>query len=422
VLLRRCTKSASTIVRLTPDGRRTSLGTSGSQGGPILEGPAGEVWATGQQQGTVTIDRIAPGGDIRSFPIGSGKESAGEIYVRGLAVAGDGSLWVATGEETSLGYGYAGLGGELIRIDPDGTVTHFGVRDGIEPEGLTLGPDGNLWFTGIEGRYSEEHSGSVGVGYIGRMTPAGELTLFPLSGEDTQPETIAIGPVGRVWFVLDGRPGGFVSIAIDGQLGPRFRLGPTITGSSLERSQGTLFFGPEGDAWVVGMSDIVRVTPSGQKTLFRQLESDVGTVGTEGAIWLAGYGKVFRLVPGAPGIDVEGIVADDAAGTVSVELACGGSTSGCAGTLDLQLEAPPKSHRSAAAASKSPVHFVHLPYEVAAEARVTLTLPVPAGTFAFAQRFQARDRKGRFVLRGMVMATVTGGPTLKRAFTVPAAG
>src|SRR5947209_12140512 len=59
---------------------------------------------------------------------------------------------------------------------------------GSVPNGITAGPDGNLWFT--------ERSGSQ----IGRITTAGVITEFPIPTTGGQPLGIAAGPDGNLWF------------------------------------------------------------------------------------------------------------------------------------------------------------------------------------------------------------------------------
>ena len=50
------------------------------------------------------------------------------------------------------------------------------------------GPDGNLWFS--------ESNGNK----IGRVTPAGAFTEYPLSTPSSEPWGITAGPDGNLWF------------------------------------------------------------------------------------------------------------------------------------------------------------------------------------------------------------------------------
>ncbi len=67
-------------------------------------------------------------------------------------------------------------------------------NEGCEAFGITSGPDGNLWFT--EGAADTTDT-------IGRLTPAGSFTAFPLptDGSDgSRPRSITAGPDGNLWF------------------------------------------------------------------------------------------------------------------------------------------------------------------------------------------------------------------------------
>lgn len=54
---------------------------------------------------------------------------------------------------------------------------------------ITLGPDNNLWFT--------EYSGNK----IGRITPSGSISKFPITTKNSSPMGIVAGPDGNLWFV-----------------------------------------------------------------------------------------------------------------------------------------------------------------------------------------------------------------------------
>jgi hypothetical protein len=57
---------------------------------------------------------------------------------------------------------------------------------------ITVGPDGNLWFT--------EYNGNQ----IGRITPGGSITEFALPAANSRPNGITVGPDGNLWFTEIG--------------------------------------------------------------------------------------------------------------------------------------------------------------------------------------------------------------------------
>src|SRR6266446_9138155 len=71
-----------------------------------------------------------------------------------------------------------------------GTITEFPIPTKSAPIGITAGPDGNLWFTEI----------TQGAGEIGRITPSGRFTVFPVPTASSMPEGITAGPDGNLWF------------------------------------------------------------------------------------------------------------------------------------------------------------------------------------------------------------------------------
>jgi virginiamycin B lyase len=56
------------------------------------------------------------------------------------------------------------------------------------PTQVAAGPDGNVWFTELDGNK------------IGRITAAGTITEFPLTTAGSQPSGITAGPDGSLWF------------------------------------------------------------------------------------------------------------------------------------------------------------------------------------------------------------------------------
>ena len=76
--------------------------------------------------------------------------------------------------------------------DVCGVFTEYPISGGGDPEGITAGPDGALWFT----EYADR---------VGRITTTGTMTFpssFPSTG--SRPRGITAGPDGNVWFTENG--------------------------------------------------------------------------------------------------------------------------------------------------------------------------------------------------------------------------
>src|SRR4051812_28161853 len=68
--------------------------------------------------------------------------------------------------------------------------TEFTLTSGGTTQGITTGPDGNLWFA--------ERGGAGDA--IGRITPQGVITTYPLDFSSGWPDKIVAGADGNLWF------------------------------------------------------------------------------------------------------------------------------------------------------------------------------------------------------------------------------
>lgn len=403
VLVRTCEGGGKrSLVKVTPSGEAVRLAPVESPSGPEVVGADGEIWAVenflDSPYLTPGVDRIAPDGTVSYFSIPSG-ERGQQTLVRDVAIGAEGALWAAIGEFSPIGGApfETSYGGELVRIAPDGSEAAFQVPDGIEPRGIALGPDGNLWFTGVRGFSSGEHHYSPGFGYIGRVTPAGAISTYPTPSSHSGPSGIAAGPDGSLWF----EGSGVTTIGVGGTFGRHFALRSpaAVTG---------IAFGSEGDAWLGTFRGVLRLTPSGQQTLYRGAGEKVA-IGTEGDVWSLTETGLERIVPGGPGIDIWKVRADRAARRLSVSLACGGSEQRCEGTVELTLPA-----------GKSSVPIARIGYSVGAEYQAKVSAKVPARIFALVRRERPRgSRSRRQPPEVFARVTVNGGPTVRRWIKVP---
>lgn len=139
--------------------------------GAVVPGPDGRMWfGWNKQLGAVTT----PGGVVMEY------ESNASETVSGLTVGADGKIWFGEGNKIARmdTLGNTGAGDTFPLPPGDGSI-----------EDLALGADGNIWFTmGLPAA-------------IGRVTPAGEITIFPTPTVSSLPFGIAAGPDGRLWFV-----------------------------------------------------------------------------------------------------------------------------------------------------------------------------------------------------------------------------
>jgi streptogramin lyase len=295
---------ASAIGRITPEGEITEFELPAGTGwlSAMTAGPDGGVWFTATRawfMGGDQIGRIGPAGAVTLFDL-PGLEPGG------VTTGPDGNLWVAMGS------------GPILRVTPAGVVTPFPLPwEQTAPRGITAGPDGALWFTDPLGPR------------IGRITPAGVATEFPLPPAAAVPESITAGPDGNLWFTV--RPGRIGRITPAGAI----TLVPLAGGDSVQPRQ--IAAGPDGNLWFTEQTGdgeqvgkIGRITPAGVVSEL-DLEPAAGLLGgiatgSDGRLWFTN-GSIFRLAP-SPFADVP---VDHWAVDPIVALFGAGVTAGCGG-------------------------------------------------------------------------------------------
>lgn len=169
----------------------------------------------------------------------------------GIAVDSNGDLWFTE----SSGQGAIG------RITPQGTITEFPLSSSGSPGSIVLGPDGDLWF-GETGRFKE-----VGNQAIGKITPDGRISEFPLADRNYfSGLALAAGSDGNVWFTAGSAIG---KIAPSGQI-TEFALQSNSIAEQIAA-------GPGGDMWFTELTPnpdwpsagkLGQITPGGQVAEF----------------------------------------------------------------------------------------------------------------------------------------------------------
>jgi len=249
--------SSNKIGRITPSGAITQfrIPTVRSEPADLTSGPEGDIWFTEYKANK--IGRISQAGAISEFPVP-------------LPVA-------KQPEERTIG---------LPSLPPPANASKM-----VGPSGIAAGPDGNLWFT--EGGSSSGVSSIYG-GEVGRITPAGTISEFPIPSPNSEPGQITPGPDGNLWFTENTLNGGVIG---------RITLTGTITIFALPEGHEAsgITKGPDGNLWftdrvsasnkMVGM--IGRITPNGVIRDFPiptpEAQPDSITLGSDGNIWFTAF-------------------------------------------------------------------------------------------------------------------------------------
>src|SRR5262250_3231384 len=103
-------------------------------------------------------------------------------YPTGITVGPDGNLWFTESWPAN----------KIGKVTTAGAVTEYSTPTAnSNPREITTGPDGNLWFTEAD---------VLGPAYqIGKVTPTGTFTEYPIPTAD-YPDGITTGPDGNLWF------------------------------------------------------------------------------------------------------------------------------------------------------------------------------------------------------------------------------
>ncbi len=176
--------------------------------------------------------------------------------------------------------------GNIGSIDTAGSLTEYAVPDGAAA-GITTGPDGNIWFP---------TSGNN----IGRLTPSGVLTEFPITTPGSGALGITTGPDGALWFTEN----------LASQIGRVTTAGQFTEYPVPNTEPYSITSGPDGALWFTeGSGNIGRITTSGLVTEYgvpgsNKYPGTVGiTTGPDGALW---FTESIREAVGR--ITTEGVV------------------------------------------------------------------------------------------------------------------
>jgi virginiamycin B lyase len=219
--------SANQIGRITPAGVVTEFPIPTPNCVPfgIIAGPDNALWFTESFDNIAgqvdKIGRITTSGTVTEFTI-----PTVNAVPTAITTGPDGNLWFDEAVANKIG-----------RITPTGTITEFAVpAAGHVFAGLTVGADGNLYFGATNS--------------IGQITIAGTVTEFPISAS-AQVEGITKGPDGNIWFteaaankigqlVIQAAPPAAPDLALSGTAPASVTLGTNVTYTVTVTNNGTV--------------------------------------------------------------------------------------------------------------------------------------------------------------------------------------
>lgn len=230
-----------------------------------------------------------PVGTVTEFPLAPRPASL-QAITASITLGPDGNLWFTADSTSTIG-----------RINPStGVVTEFptGIPN-ARPMGIVTGPDGNLWFTEMAGNA------------IGVMDTSGNvLHEYPLPNPSSTPIGITVGPDCNLWFTEGFTSARIGKITIDGVI-TEYPT-PSIGANWITA-------GPDGKLWFSEMypgivNNVATSDLSGNVTEYPLTAGSLPqgiTVGPDGNLWVAQEGTGFaaaRVTTGGSITEFPGLV------------------------------------------------------------------------------------------------------------------
>jgi virginiamycin B lyase len=188
----------------------------------VATGSDGNLWFV--DQNVAKVGYVTPAGAVQEFPTSAGAAN--------MAKGSDGNIWFT--ELTAIG-----------RVTPGGTVTEFSGLSDSQPEGITAGPGGDLFFAEF---------GSTSPGRVGKITTGGTITESAQISTPPPPQLqgIAEGSDGRLWITEPFPfPGALFLDAMDSSFGLTRYVIP------INAQLRAITNGSDGNLWIVDDSNNV---------------------------------------------------------------------------------------------------------------------------------------------------------------------
>ncbi|HET8566935.1 MAG TPA: hypothetical protein VFL77_10730 [Solirubrobacterales bacterium] len=170
---------------------------------------------------------------------------------------------------TAINAGGSGTATSMPSSRVQGPATYYSLPEGSKPRDITVGPDGNLWFT------------NQAKNSIGKITTSGAITEYSLPS-GSEPYSITSGPGGEqaLWFTENNATGKLGKITTSGAI-------TEFTGPA-EHYPHSITAGADGNLWFLQTQHVDKMTTTGAITEYLLPEQSFGNAivkGPDGNIW-----------------------------------------------------------------------------------------------------------------------------------------
>ena len=287
-----------------PAGVGATAGT-GALPQEVTVGPDGNLWYTDEVSGVFkfspqTLEALACSA---SSPAVGCEVSANAVAPTDIVAGADGALWFTQSAGGNPGDGRTYFQASIGRITTTGSYTSYPVPASASSvpglDAITLGPNGNLWFT------------ETAVDRIGEITSkAADPTIheFALPVDDrlaagvgssiTSADTIAAGPGNDIWFTEQGSNAIGV-MSTSGALLSKF----TVPNSNLNPTPQGITEGPDDTMWFTenAANQVASITAQGKITVYALPGAASGPAsivyGPDGNLWFTDNTGVGSIDP-----------------------------------------------------------------------------------------------------------------------------
>ena len=205
-------------------------------------------------------------------PSGSALATTAEITEYPIPTPGSDPQLISAGPDGNLWFTEQ-VGNKVAMVTTSGVFTEYTVPTAnSSPSGIAAGPDGNLWFT--------EFNTST----VARMTTSGVITEYAVPTPGSDPQLIAAGPDGNLWFTE------FNTSKV-----AKMTTSGVITEYPVPTSPSGIAAGPDGNIWFTeaAVNKVAKMTTLGAVTEYPVPTGgdrpELIVAGQDGNLWFTDY-------------------------------------------------------------------------------------------------------------------------------------